>query len=201
MHSSTYGPESKSKRCPPLLIDQFGCLGNPPLVTITAAVRDGYVQFLNQWDWEWYFTLTFCEDVHPEQADKLFNKWIRILSKKYYGAKYYKRNQFIDWVRSSEYQKRGALHYHGLLNAPDKFNQFEAMKTWENLDVDFMVEGKTGMAIIYKADQPAAEIYITKYVSKETNVDISENLKTDFSEIHRQGSLNIAKQSFKDNQC
>jgi hypothetical protein len=56
-------------------------------------------------------------------------------------------------------------------------------------DLDGVVDGKqgyTGFARILKAEQTAAEIYITKYVSKETNVDISENLKADYNEIHRQ---------------
>ena len=164
--------------------------GESPLVTVTAAVRDGYVRFLNQWDWEWCFTLTFREDVHQEHADKLFRRWIRTLNKKYFGDKFYKRNQFIDWVRSTEYQKRGTIHYHGLLNAPDSFNPLQSMKIWEDLDgaVDENL-GYTGFARVLKADQPAAEIYITKYVSKEIIIDISENLKPDFEEIHRQEKI------------
>jgi len=149
-----------------------------PKVCNTALVKDGYIKLINQWEWRWYFTLTFTDDVHPEHADKLFRRWIRKLCKFYFGNNYKKKNMNIDWVRSSEFQKRGTLHYHGLLNIAAEFDQFHAMKLWEDLDGKFREEGKTGMARIFKAEQPAAEIYITKYISKETNIDISEHLST-----------------------
>jgi hypothetical protein len=157
------------------------------------SVQEGYINFLNEWNWEWYYTLTFNQDVHPEQANKLFIRWMRKQEITLYGRKHYKRNQFIRWVRTTEYQKRGTIHYHGLLNASDNFDQFQSMRDWENLDGIGIKEGTTGMARIFKAKQPAAEIYITKYVTKEINVDLSKSLSVCFGEYKELNKLDIIK--------
>jgi hypothetical protein len=103
------------------LPNQIGS-SDTPFVTLNDAIKDGYIRFLNQWEWQWYYTLTFTDDIHPEQSDRLFKKWISKLNRHYFGRNHHKRNQYIDWIRSTEYQKRGVIHYHGLINAASDRN-------------------------------------------------------------------------------
>ena len=162
-------------------------------VSVKLAIQMGYIQFLNQWNWDYFYTLTFREDIHPDYADKLFKRWISGLNRQYFGKRYYKRSQFIDWSRAKEFQKNGRLHYHGLMNTPPDFNPMAAKEAWLTLDGNIM-EGKTGIARIHRAIQPAAEVYVTKYITKELNIDVSDSLHTlskNSKLIHERTSLEL----------
>jgi hypothetical protein len=90
-------------------------MDDPVETTAGREPPDGLVAFLQQWPWEWYGTLTFRQDVHPEAAGKQFRRFVMRLNRRLYGHHWRKHGRGIQWARVLEYQRRGALHYHVLL--------------------------------------------------------------------------------------
>src|SRR5688572_27180330 len=38
----------------------------------TRELVEAWVEFLSRWEWDWFLTLTFRSNVHPEAAEKAF---------------------------------------------------------------------------------------------------------------------------------
>lgn len=123
----------------------------------------------------WFCTLTFKSDIHPEQANRYFFKWIRKLNEIIVGKRY--RNKHIPgnaWVRAMERQKKGVLHFHCLIDHPniDKVTFAEAKKIWE------MCGRKTGRInhfVRYDKKRGACG-YLGKYVMKNGEIDYSPKI-------------------------
>jgi hypothetical protein len=81
-------------------------------VPVGRQAQDALVAFLQAWPWEWYCTLTFRQNVHPEAADKRFRVFVMQLNRRLYGRRWLKHGQGIQWARTLEFQRRGTLHYH-----------------------------------------------------------------------------------------
>src|SRR5215475_80672 len=81
------------------------------------ALRDGWIQLLERWEWEWFCTFIFRDLVHPEAADKRFRVIISQANRVLSGHLWHKHKdtEGIRWVRALEYQKRDVIHYHALL--------------------------------------------------------------------------------------
>lgn len=124
----------------------------------------------DEWNWQWYLTLTFIEDVHPEQANRYYCKFVRLNNERIYGKRYRRYNKGITWVRGLEYQRRGVIHFHSLFSGlpsywQDEEYRFRAMKDWEG------TAEKCGFARIYPYKEGACA-YISKYISKGGELDI-----------------------------
>lgn len=143
-------------------------------------LREAWGIFLAQYPWQWFITLTFVVDVHPEEAEKKLRVWVSQMNRQLYGRNWKRKGLGIYWVCSFEYQKRGILHIHGVMNGVEQLNPFEAMKLWERLDIDRPSHAvKTGYARIYPIKNLHATcLYVTKYVSKEGDVLFSDNMKS-----------------------
>lgn len=137
------------------------------------ALRDGWIELLERYEWDWFCTFTFQSDVHPEAAAKLFRVWVSKLNRFLYGRYWYKNPMGgVFWVRALEYQKRGVIHYHaliaGIADLNDKTRRFKWMEEWEHL---------AGYSRIELIESPqAVSRYISKYVVKGGEIDISQNL-------------------------
>lgn len=146
-----------------------GASGFPPLPTI----QQGWVDLLNRWRFNWFCTLTFRDHTHPEAALKRFSVWISKINEELYGKRYYKRGQSIYWVNAIEFQKRGVIHFHALLGAPENLNhkvrRLKFMDIWYDL---------AGIARIEEIeDDEAVYKYVSKYVAKGGEIDVSPNIK------------------------
>ena len=138
-------------------------------------LAESWAEFLARFEWQWYCTLTFREEVHPEQADKIFKRWIRQINQKVYSRSYYKHpGRGIKWVRAQEDQKRGVLHYHALL-ADDKDLNVQLLRK----DQEAIWNGLAGFATIYPITYSlqAVTSYVSKYVTKEGEIVLSDTLK------------------------
>lgn len=127
-----------------------------------------YAEFLEdpRWGWQEYVTLTFTDEIHPEQANRCYRRWVRKVNENSFGKHYRKRDKAITWVRGLEYQRRGVIHFHALLaGLPESFDRFEAMRLWESTG------DKCGFARIYPYRRGACR-YLSKYVSKGGELDI-----------------------------
>ncbi len=120
--------------------------------------------------WNWYVTLTFATVIHPESADKSFRKWILILNKEMYGNNFKRKGLGCYWVRASEFQQRGALHYHLLMgNILPIIRRLSFMDIWHNKF--------KGFSKIEKYDKERkATSYLTKYIMKDGDIEIGGNL-------------------------
>lgn len=101
----------------------------------SVSLPNQWSQFLSQYSWNWWTTLTFRESVHPEAAGKVFDLWVHQLNKEIFGNRYYKKkNLGVIWARGTEIQNRGAIHYHLLMgNIPDRVRRMDYVDLWFNM--------------------------------------------------------------------
>jgi hypothetical protein len=117
-------------------------------------LQDAYIMLLGRRQWEWFGTLTFRHDVHPEMADRRLRLFISKLNRRRYGPRWWKHGQGIWWVRALEYQQRGVVHLHVLLAGIEGVPRQTAIRCWREL---------AGFAKIEPIRNAAA---VTRYVSK-----------------------------------
>ena len=158
---------------------------HPNNTNSTQSLSEAWLNLISRYDWDWYVTHTFREDVYPERADKLWRVWCSKINTALYGNHWHKKVKRgtvpgVYWVRAIEYQKRGVLHFHGLVKGVQGMNQFIWMNEWLNLDGKGLTEGLTGMSRIHPYEnfnkQNYIIQYISKYVSKGGEIDLSPNL-------------------------
>ena len=128
----------------------------------TQTLEQGWVEFVSKFEpYELYCTLTFIEDIHPEQADRRYKRFIRKINESLYGRRYREKRKSIYWVRALELQRRGVIHFHALLGGGVyKLHRLRTMQLWES-------ERGNGMARIEKYNPTlGARNYLSKYVSK-----------------------------------
>jgi hypothetical protein len=144
-----------------------------------------FIQSLCPWDW--YFTLTFHDAVHPEQADKRFYRWVRGINIERYGKRFREKHLSVPWVRATEYQKRGVLHYHGLMGGGvSRLRRLTWMDYWEKgfplrseqkssyRGPTQLFSGGNGFARILPYNpRKGARYYLSKYLLKGGEIDFS----------------------------
>lgn len=135
-------------------------------------VTDAWGAFIARYPWEWFVTLTFVEDIHPEAALKVMRVWLSILNRQIFGPRWFKKPPHgLYWVAAIEYQKRGILHLHLLVNGVKDAHRFDSMRLWENL------RGKNGFSRVYPVESlKAVSHYLSKYVAKDGEIFLSDNL-------------------------
>lgn len=75
----------------------------------------------NQATWTTFLTLTFRNiDTTEEHADKGYRWLVRVLNKELFGDRYTRivNHSYFSYFIAQEKQKRGALHYHVLIDRP-----------------------------------------------------------------------------------
>lgn len=139
-----------------------------------------WAEFLDNpaFEWSLYGHFTFrdvvnvsdgiARHVHPESAGKTWDKFIHNLNRKVFGCRYYKRSgEGVTWARASEYQVRGAIHYHALIGrVPQQIKRLELVDQWFSA---------AGIARIYEyVPNLGAEHYLSKccYAWKKGEVDL-----------------------------
>lgn len=150
----------------------------PSTSTNFVSKRDqlhhAWAEFLSTQDWQWFVTFTFKEEIHPEAADKLFRVWINKVNRHIYGQRWRKKpSGGVKWVRALEWQKRGVLHYHALMANLGYASREQWAAEWMKLGDD----SKAGFIRIdqYDDTKGGAEAYLSKYVAKDGDIDLSEN--------------------------
>lgn len=108
-------------------------------------------EFLSQFHWDWFVTLTFEGDVKTFTAERRCKSWLRSLEKA--------AGMPIAWFCSDEYGDRtGRFHLHLLISNVSHLRRLTWMKRWE----------KNGYARIFAyIPDGAAPFYVSKYVTKQ----------------------------------
>ena len=133
------------------------------------ALVPEWVQFLSQWDWQWFATLTFRDYVYAE-GELLQKQWkyfIAQMSKDAYGRRWRKKakkGHGIIWTCASERQRRGVLHYHALFGNVGGMRRLTWMDHWNRI---------AGFAKITTVQsKPSVNTYCAKYVIKGGRIDM-----------------------------
>ena len=139
------------------------------------SVQEAYAIWLNEFQWQWFCTLTFRVPPHPEAADKKFRYWIHRLNCALYGKRYKKRGQGIYWVLALEYHRSEAIHFHALLADTEDLNvrlsRAQAKRLWDELAGFARINGINEQHL-------AVTNYISKYVTKGGELTVSDTLKS-----------------------
>lgn len=134
------------------------------LIYDKALVKKAWGDWLSEtWDWEWYATLTFRDDVGTKRAGSLWRMWVRQLTAE--------TRKDVQWVRCEELQPdRGIPHYHSLLLNLKHVRRLKWLDRWVSIG---------GWARIYQYNpNKGAAYYLCKYVTKELGkVEFSEGLQ------------------------
>ena len=114
------------------------------------------------WDWNWFGSFTFREDVSSKRADKDWLYFVKQVRKAC--------GRSVQWVRCTELQQRQVLHYHALLLNVGKADRYFLMDVWNDI---------AGFARIFLYDKErGAGYYLSKYVVKELGeIKFSEKLQ------------------------
>jgi hypothetical protein len=137
------------------------------------ALRDAWAEFLAPIPFQWFATLTFETNVHPEAALKRYRRFTNELNRSLYGRRWEKRpNAGIHWIAATERQKRGVVHLHALMGDPNNLNLIARRLTW--MDRWDEMAGFARIEAIHRDD--AALRYVTKYVIKDGDIEFSKNL-------------------------
>lgn len=133
-------------------------------IELKHKARKGWTEWLKDFDWEYFGTFTFKNEIHPEQVGKRLNRWIIKQNERIYGKRNRQHHKGISYCWGVEYQKRGVIHFHILLvGLDDGFNVFHGMREWKKIG--------GGWATIYPYKESACN-YISKCVSKGGQLDL-----------------------------
>lgn len=150
-----------------------------------------WTQFLSQWKWDWFATLTFRFDdtsarsiktkvrhplIHPERANKVFRLWVSKMNRSLYGPRWAKYCAGAWWVRAEEFQRRGMLHYHALLGGVSDLRRLTWMDEWEKLAGYARIEPPK--------DARAVRSYCAKYVLKGGEIELGGPLEREGKIVH-----------------
>ncbi len=138
-----------------------------------ARLRNAWVSFLRPIRFQWFATFTFETNVHPEAALKRFRRFTNDLNKHLFGRRWRKRQDGgVYWIVAIERHKSGVVHMHALLGATDDLNKIARRLSW--MDHWQSMAGFARIEAVNKDD--AAIRYVTKYVTKDGEIEFSENL-------------------------
>ena len=97
-----------------------------------------YAQWLSQYDWRFFVTLTFKErskkwnpdrsrmalGMHPEEAHKRFKRLVSTLNTFLFGYRYYKYpGNGMRWLLAQETHRSGRIHFHSLMGDDGGFQK------------------------------------------------------------------------------
>ncbi len=127
-------------------------------------VKQAWGDWLSEnWNWEWYATLTFRDNVGVVRANSLWQMWYKQLITA--------TRRDVQYVRFTEWQRnRGIPHYHVLMLNLKHVRRLTWLDRWVDL---------AGWARIHKYNpNKGAAYYLTKYITKQTGeVTFSEGLR------------------------
>ena len=164
---------TQSAQTPITPVQGSGGFSLPPF---NERLHQEWSEFLGRVPWQWFATFTFKVEIHPEAADKLYRVWINKLNRAIYGQRWAKHPPFgCIHARALEWQKRGVLHYHSLIANIGYEDRDHWAEVWRELGQDT----KAGFIKIdlYDPNKGGVESYLSKYVAKGGELDISANMQ------------------------
>ena len=145
----------------------------PGEMTQSQLLQEAWIELLEPFGFQWFCTLTFELNLHPEAGFKKFRRFTNEINRALYGRRWMKSAQGgIHWVVALERQKRGVIHFHALMGSPEDLNQVARRLSWMD-----RWEQLAGFARIEPIrDNTAVRRYVTKNVIKGGDIEFSTNL-------------------------
>ena len=144
---------------------------------------EAWVSMLTSVPWQLYAHLTFRGNVSYTRANEQYMKWINGLSRVALGSRYTKgpHKGGLYWVRATEHQQRGALHFHVVVGNPSDrkilLPELCAAR-WYKLAGDASIQ--------YYDPQQGGLYYLVKSAAQDANrIDVSDNLSRALVSQHR----------------
>lgn len=150
------------------------------------APRQAWADLVQRQTWHWFCTLTFRPQfegarggVHPEKGNKAFRLLLSTINRELYGTRWYKRrladgrmHDGLVWALGTELHKSGRIHFHALLACQERdLNELARRLTW----MDWWHEHFGIARIEPPRSQDDICGYVSKYVAKDGEVDLSAN--------------------------
>ena len=142
--------------------------------------REAWRELLSAEPWHWFCTLTFRRDherasggIHPEKADKAFRFFVRNLNESLYGNRWMRHAPHggVVWARGQEFHKDGKIHFHAVMAAPDRDLNTCSRYYWHE-----WWYREFGRNQIERPECQGDVVgYVSKYVTKDGEVDLSRN--------------------------
>lgn len=143
-------------------------------------VAEGWAEFLGRVPWQLFGTHTFrvhhagrTGGVHPEKAAKAFRWWVQRINAELYGRHWGRRwHRGLQWAVGQEFHKDGRLHLHSVIAAPTgDLYRLVRFSEWHEL---WRTEFGNNRLERPRSREDVSR-YLAKYVSKDGEVDVSEN--------------------------
>lgn len=147
-------------------------------------LSDAWRDFLVQFPWEWFCTLTFRDEIHPEAASKAFRYWVALINKDIFGNNWRRARRArggLHWVCALEWQKRGVLHFHALVGGDRSVTGYaeDSLYVADRQHWSREWDRIAGFAKLDLIDDQAHAVhgYVSKYVAKGGQIDLSPNVE------------------------
>lgn len=141
--------------------------------SISQRVRAAWKDFIpSLFSPEWFLHLTFKDCLHPEEADKRYFHFVHTINQALYGKRY---KYGIPWFRGTEWQKRGAIHFHAMFGGGvNVLSRLQYKELWYHAGIKKNGQPRiNGIARIYEYDPEQGGLdYMTKYVEKGGELDV-----------------------------
>jgi hypothetical protein len=143
-------------------------------------IAGAYADLLQRERWQWFCTLTFAGEhrlstggMLPEKADKAFRWFLRRINESLYGNRWMRTpHGGVIWARGTEAHRNGRPHFHAVLAAPDRdLNTNLQRYAWHELW--YREFGRNRIEQPFNQEEVAG--YVSKYVTKEGEIDFSHN--------------------------
>jgi hypothetical protein len=138
-------------------------------------MRDVWAQWLSARPWDLFLTLTSDHKTHPEALHKRFRYCVNNICDELYGRATRRKGNPIEYVAGIERHKSGWPHSHALLRMPgvDLADRYQfSLAHWQE-----WISGTGGWAwLSVPRAQTDVVSYVTKYVLKEGDLILSDNL-------------------------
>lgn len=125
--------------------------------------------------WDVFLTLTSARKTHPEALHKRFRFCTHKIADHLYGRHWERRGLGVEYVYGTERHKSGFPHSHAVLRLPhvdmSDAGQF-SLAYWQH----FISETGGWCSMSRPKSQEDVLAYTTKYVLKEGDIILSENL-------------------------
>lgn len=144
-------------------------------VVVSPTLRGAWSEWLSQRPWDLFLTLTSDHRTHPEALHKRFLYCVHQMSDELYGRSVTRRGTPIEYVNGIERHKSGWPHSHALLRFPgvDLADPLQLnLAAWKK-----RIDETGGFSWPSRPRQQGDVVsYVTKYVTKDGELVLSDNL-------------------------
>ena len=143
-------------------------------------VAVAYADMLSAQPWHWFCTLTFRPQhegklggVGFEKADKAYRWFVKQINADLWGNNWKRKpHGGLVWARGQEFHKSGRIHFHAVMASPvGDLNEVAGRYRWH----EFWYREFGRNQIERPNSQSDVLDYVSKYVTKDGEVDFSPN--------------------------